>query len=1136
MTRPLKLLTTIVFSAACAALIALPGEAQLKRDAGLGAQQASSEEQLEEQQSQPARPATISGPIHSQAVGFAETQAVRDMPSVDLPAPDAVIPLRGEEVNEFNSFDIFTPNPNAPKQYDGALQARWTPDRGFTMDIPAPSLTFEGLSSLNNTQLYAGSTSNPPDTTGAVGPSHYVQSVNSMWRVWDKNGNALIPPKKLSDLWSAIGGLCGTNNQGDPIVLYDRMADRWLISQFAYTSNTAPPFHQCIAISKTGDPTGAYYAYDFITPGNEFNDYFKFGAWPDAYYMTDRQFTAPTGSYNGFGAFAFDRSKMLIGDKTASFIYFNLGPDLSQASSGMLPTDFYGIIPPPAGAPNVFAVYIDDAYGEQYDPVDGLRLYDFTVNWANPQASTFTERTNGTLLVAPFDSRNPSGRTDIEQPPPAAATDAVDSIGDRLMLRLAYVNRNGTELWTTVHTVNAGVIPPQGIVYPTREQYKAGTRWYVLQRTTGAPTADRITVQDQGTFSPDVNERWMGSSALDHLGNLAVGYSIVNGVNLFPSIAYAGRLATDAAGTLSGEQMMFTGSGVQQASGNRWGDYTNMSLDPSDDATFWYTNEYIQTTGTFNWQTRIGRFKFAESTAPAQGTLSGNITDCDTGMPLSDAIVTVTGGPSNGYSSTSYATGNYSFKVAPGTYQVMITNAARNCTAKGPFEVTITDGGTTTLNECLDGGGLFAFQSNALSGGDGDGAIDTNECNELNVTMVNNGCGIASGTTAVLSTNTPGVEITQPNSAYPNTVPGGTATNSTPFQFSTKNDFVCGTPINFTLTVTSDAGTNSFTFTMPTCGGAPVSFSGSLAAGDATQPGRLGRNTPSSCSGKACPGLFNNDQTARRYDTYTLTNGPTATCATFSTTAACTTGQSQIITAAYLNSYNPNNLCENYLGDGASGTSFSTNIPANATVVLVVSEASGGTTGCANYSVNVTGLVGNNIGSGFCGAPSSVVSRKSHNGENFDINLPLAGTPAIESRGTTGGNNNYQLVYTFPNPVNFQAASVTSGTGSVVSTTGNGTTEVTVNLTGVTNAQKLTVTLFGVNNGTFSTNVAVTMRVLVGDTRPTGAVNSADVIYTKSQLGQAVTASNFRADVNASGEINNADVTLVKSLSGTGVQ
>src|SRR5262249_51050747 len=228
------------------------------------------------------------------------------------------------------------------------------------------------------------------------------------------------------------------------------------------------------------------WAYDFITPGNDFPDYGKIGAWPDAYYFTDRQFTLGV-TYNGFGCFAFDRAKMLVGDSTATFIYFNAGALLSFASSGMIPSDFNGLTPPPAGAPNLFSVFPDDAFAG--DTADALRLFDFHADFAVPMNSTFTERPESPLAVAAFDSRNPdttsgspTNRADIEEPAPAAAVDYLDTIGDRLMLRLQYFNRGGTETLTSCHTVNGGVIPAPGLS-PTGAEYRAATRYYIFEKT-----------------------------------------------------------------------------------------------------------------------------------------------------------------------------------------------------------------------------------------------------------------------------------------------------------------------------------------------------------------------------------------------------------------------------------------------------------------------------------------------------------------------------------------------------------------------------------------------------------------------------------------------------------------------------
>ena len=723
--------------------------------------------------------------IVGRAVGFAETRPVRElMNTVDQ--VDLELQREVEEMNELNTVFNRKPNSHGPSQRDGALQSAFGPDGHFKLNIPAPIVVFEGVGVTNSA---------PPDTEGAVGPNDYVQIVNGGGvRIFDKNGVPRGPAFKLSTLFAPLGGVAASNDNGDGLVLYDRMANRWILSQFAFASQTAPPFHQPIAVSKTGDPTGAYWAYDFITPGNEFPDYGKIGAWPDGYYFTDRQFTAPLLTYNGFGCFAFDRAKMLVGDSTASYIYFNAGPLLSNASSGMIPSDFNGLTPPPAGAPNLFSVFTDDAFAG--DTADTLRLFDFHADFAVPGNSTFLERPESPLAVASFDSRNPdttsgspTSRADIEEPAPAAAIDYLDTIGDRLMLRLQYFNRGGTETLTSCQTVNAGTIPAPGLS-PTVAEYRAATRYYVLEKTTPGGS---WSVQDQGTFSPDTTERWMGSTAVDNAGNLAVGYS-TSSTSVFPSIAYAGRLLTDPPGTLAqGEATMFAGTGVQLDTVNRWGDYTAMCLDPADDATFWYTNQYYNTSPVtgFAWKTKIGAFKFAGTTAPPQGTLSGTITACDIGVPLKDALVQVTGGPSTGFSAASKPDGTYSMNLSPGSYSATIVDPAHSCNAIGPFPVVITAGNTTTLNKCLSGvaGFVFASSSVSLSGGNGNGIIEPNECNDLDVAILNDGCLLGSDVSAVLSTTTPEVTIARANSAYPDVAENAMGTNAAPFKVSTSSSF-----------------------------------------------------------------------------------------------------------------------------------------------------------------------------------------------------------------------------------------------------------------------------------------------------------------------------------------------------------
>jgi hypothetical protein len=930
-----------------------------------------------------ARQSTSVEAVEFHAVGFAESPPARDLPPASSLNTGPNGP-EGEahEINELNTERVRTAAIGKPS-VDGALQG--DTKAPTPRALPTPSLTFEGIGVQNSA---------PPDTNADVGPNDIVETVNTLVRVYDKNGVPRGPAFKQSSLFAGLNTLAATVDDGDPVVLYDRIANRWLISQFAFASNTrTPPFHEAIAISKTGDPTGAYYLYDFVLPGTEFPDYPKFGVWPDGYYMTTNQFNSTfpaNNSFDGAGAFAFDRNKMLVGDPTAGGAYFNLNlATHPEGIFGMLPSDHDGILPPPAAAPNVFVYFTNILFG---DPKDGLRLFNFNFNTTTYAASTFLERSESTyanpLPLAVFDARVPGGRAHIEQPSPAGnnSTDRLDSVGERLMFRLQYQNRSGVESLVSNFTVNVSGVTPNDA-----GTYQAAFRYFELQKTSPGGS---YGVTEQATFAPGSgngatgDNRWMASAASDNQDNLLVGYSI-SGVTAghFPSLNYAARAFNDSPnGLFQGEGTLFAGTGVQRGTSNRWGDYSSTVIDPTDDCTFWMANEYYtSTTLTFNWRTRIGKVTFPTCTAPQQGTLAGTITACDTGLPLAFALVQVSGGPSDGFSTATIANGTYSMQLAPGTYSVNISAAGHLCNPIGPFTAVISNGATTTLNACLTGQPTFVFQSTALSGGNGNGVIDLNECNNLNVTIKNDGCLKATNVSAVLSSATPGVIITQPNSPYPDTVENASSTNIVPFSVSTTPAFVCGTTINFTLTVTYTGGgsPNTLNFSLPSCQCPPSTVNGTITAGDADAVSRLGRNAvTSACNAvKACPGAIDTVFTAattRKFHLHNFTNGPTAACATITFTANCNTATNPVIPVAYLGSFNPSNLCTNYLGDpgGSPATvgvpiSFAVNLPANGTLVVCVQEINHNQGGCSGYTITVSGLICNTDGGGQC-VPCSI--------------------------------------------------------------------------------------------------------------------------------------------------------------------
>ncbi|MGI8918726.1 MAG: hypothetical protein ACR2H6_08995 [Pyrinomonadaceae bacterium] len=428
------------------------------------------------------------------------------------------------EKNRRNAEIIRKGDPEMKTEPDAAIARVPGNDRSITPRVmPTPTVSFESIS-LTDTTALPGQGFLPPDTVGEIGPNHFVQMVNSAFRIYNRTGTPVIPLTSIGALFSSIPGPCANSEDGDPIVLYDQLADRWILSEFCVVAN--PNNHQLIAVSQTGDPTGAYYLYDFMMPNNKFNDYPKFGVWSDGYYMTDNQFNQAGTQFLGAGLFAFDRTKMLAGDPTAGFIYFDKAEGCPGACQfgGMLPGDIDGFTPPPAGAPAPFIQFDADEFGA----TDSLRIFDFHADFAVPANSTLLERTGSPLAVAAFDSREvpPGSRNIIPQPPPGVA---VDVISDRLMNRLAYRNYGTHESLALNHSVNAAVNPA----------FRSGVRYYEIRKAT--PTGAYV-VQEQGTMSGapgDTTHRWMGSAAMNAAGSLAVGYS-VSSASVFPGIRYAG--------------------------------------------------------------------------------------------------------------------------------------------------------------------------------------------------------------------------------------------------------------------------------------------------------------------------------------------------------------------------------------------------------------------------------------------------------------------------------------------------------------------------------------------------------------------------------------------------------------------
>ncbi len=525
-------------------------------------------------------------------------------PLRDIPVPPALLArpkLKHEKV--FSLSDGMA-------EYDPVVQ-----DFLFPEAMPAPILNFTGIPFPG-----VGCNCAPPDTNGEVGATQYVQMVNEGLQVFDKTtGTSLLGPVGISTLWAGFGGLCETSGFGDPIVLYDQLADRWVVSQFAGTSAAT---NHCVAVSTTSDATGAWFRYDF-TLGTNFFDYPKMSVWPDAYYLAENVFNSSGTAYLGPQPFALNRAAMLAGSP-ATFIT----PGLQSSSLGfMLSADLDGSQLPPAGAPNPWL----SAFGATWS------LYRFHVDWATPANSAWT--LGGNLTPAGYTELCSSTRNCVPQ---LGSPDGLDGIGDRPMFRLAYRRfADGHEALLGNRTVSSSAV--------------AGVRWWEINNATSGTPA----FVQQSTYQPDTTWRWMGSIAMDTVGNIALGFSASSSA-INPQVRYAGRLFSDPLNTLAqGEATLHAGTGSQTGTGNRWGDYSDMTVDPVDDCTFWYTNEYYDTTATFNWRTRIGNFKFPNCSLSPTFTLAVTPTTQDVCAPA-DGTFTVNVGSVSGFNSpvTLSATGH----------------------------------------------------------------------------------------------------------------------------------------------------------------------------------------------------------------------------------------------------------------------------------------------------------------------------------------------------------------------------------------------------------------------------------------------------------------------------------------------
>ena len=453
-----------------------------------------------------------------------------------------------------------------PPDPDGPAAADPTQKAPLAYSSATVGAGFDGLGSgfPGFTVQYA-----PPDTNASVGSTQVVQWVNASYVVFNKDGSVALAPFQGNVPWIGFGGGC-EQNDGDPIIKYDQLARRWVFTQFAVS---ARPYLQCFAVSDSdvlsGATTFTRFAYNFGT--KNFPDYPKMGVWPGAYFLSFNIFRNGM-IYSGPQACALNRAAILGGAAPTMIC-----TQLSSSTGSLLPADLDGSTMPPDGSTDYFVTY----------STNSLRVFKFKPNFANPNSSSFTGPT--TLSVAAFTRACSTGPC-IPQP---GTSQKLDSLSDRLMYRLAYRNIGGIESMVVSHSIRPGT----GSALST-------VRWYELRVTGGIPS-----VYQTGTLdSVDGVSRWMGSAAVDKCGNMALGYSVSNASSVRPGIRVTGRASTDPLGQTQTETSVVEGAGSQLANLSRWGDYSSMAVDPSDDKTFWYTTEYMGANGTFNWRTRLAKF------------------------------------------------------------------------------------------------------------------------------------------------------------------------------------------------------------------------------------------------------------------------------------------------------------------------------------------------------------------------------------------------------------------------------------------------------------------------------------------------------------------------------------------------
>ena len=499
--------------------------------------------------------------------------------------------------------------------------------------------SFEGVSDTDNGEV-TGFVFVPSDTNGDVSEKHYIQINNVVFRIFDKkDGSTVLGPLPNNIFFLGTGGgACEIFNDGDPVVLYDREARRWVFSQFAVFFRTGDLFvsHQCFAVSQTDDPTGAYFVYDFAYSSPVFggfaalNDYPKVGVWPSGYYISVNEFevfpATPTSlSFVGASAGVVDRKAMLAGQPAAAVKFIIPFTGLAPVHFSLQPSNWTGKEPPSdARKENIFVqAFDDDTWGNGGGP-DGYYHWALSADF---RKGAFSFTPLGFISSPPFDSNLCDFDFCVPQPAPAGPADLLDTLSQFTMFRAEYRNFHLEERMKHGHGHKKAARKgdhddDDDDGDGDRDDKDRGHETILVSHTVDADGADTagmrwaelrnrgrgFFVHQAGTFAPDDGEhRWMGAAAINKHGDIGLGYS-VSSLNTFPSVRVTGRKEKDRPSTMGKEAECHAGTGSQLDSFNRWGDYSSMSVDPRDGKTFWYTQQYYETTGDFDFKTRVCAF------------------------------------------------------------------------------------------------------------------------------------------------------------------------------------------------------------------------------------------------------------------------------------------------------------------------------------------------------------------------------------------------------------------------------------------------------------------------------------------------------------------------------------------------